>query len=284
MKHILNVAILLLTVALASCGAQKQVGIDTIPDKTTSISGKDIKSQTFASIEQCNTNWQDVKIPIKLKLKSPKDLSISGTLTMTRNRTIHISLRMLGFEVGALTLTEDSIVAYEKLNKHYLSESLTQMLSGFPATVGNLQALLLGKLFMPGNDKAALSAGKNTKIDVLKDGREAYILTPDIDINGLTCQFTVIPGNSPTLQSFSGTANSKPFRCDYSDFLTDNAAGKCATVLKLNVSAGENQIDGSIELNLKKAKWDTGETLSTKLPKGYQRISGSSLVKMLKQL
>lgn len=284
MKYIHIFAALLLFATLTSCGAQKQVATDTVPSKTVGTSAKNVSTKNFASLEQCNVEWQDVKIPIKLKLKSPKEISVSGNLTMTRNHTINISLRMLGFEVGALTLTEDSIIAYEKLNKRYVSESLTKLLAGFPATVGNVQALLLGKLFMPGSDKAALSAGSNAKVEVKKEGQEEYLLSPNINIKGLTCAFEVTPGNSPTLKSFTGTASTRPFSCDYSGFFNDNVGGKCATVLTLKALAGGTDIDATIELNLKKAKWNTGEKPTVKIPKGYQRIPAASLVKMLKQL
>lgn len=284
MRYIHFCAMMLLAVTLTACGAQKQVAADTVSNNSKQVGVQNSSENYLDALEQCNAKWQDVKIPIKLKLKSPKDISVSGYLTMSRDKSINISLRMLGFEVGALTLTEDSIIAYEKLNKRYVSEPLTQLLAGFPATVGNVQALLLGKLFMPGSDTAALTAGKNAKIEVKNNGKQTYVLYPQINIKGLTCSFEVLTGSSPTLQSFSGTAGTKPFSCDYSDFLNDNVAGKCATLLTLKATAGDTSIDATIEVNLKKAKWNTGEQPSTKIPKGYQRIPAASLVKMLKQL
>ncbi len=238
----------------------------------------------FATLQQCNTDWQSVKIPIKLKLKSPKEISISGTLTMTRNSAIQISLRMLGFEVGALTVTSDSIVAYEKLNKRYVSESLTRLLAGFPATVGNVQALLLGKLFAPGEDATPLADGVNASFVAPATDKDDWQLMPDMSVRGLTCSFDVKAGDRPILLSFNGTAGSKPFSVRYSDVVNDTYGGQCATVIDLEAKTAESTISGQIEMNLKKAKWNTGEKISLKIPKGYRPINGESLIKMLNNL
>ena len=284
MKLIFTHTILVLAAMLfMSCGAKKQAVIDSAANTTVATTSNVKVNKDFATLEAVNADWQDVKIPIKVKLKSPKDLSISGTMTMTRNNAVNISLRMLGFEVGAVTLTQDSIIAYEKLNKRYICESLTRLLAGFPATVGNLQALLLGKLFVPGNDNSALT-GNNATIDVNDEGAQLFILTPNITLPNIDCRFEVNATPQPELLTFEGMVNGKPFSCTYSDFYTGSKGGRCAGTLNLSATASETAVNATIELNFKKAKWNTGENVSTKIPKGYQRISGATLIKMLKTL
>ncbi|WP_303041674.1 DUF4292 domain-containing protein, partial [Duncaniella muris] len=109
------------------------------------------------SLSDSYGTWSDVKIPLTLRLKSPKKISIGGTLTMQRDRSVHLSLRFLGMEVASLMVTQDSIFALYKLERLYFAESISDLLGGFPATVGNVQDLLLGRAFILGDTPLAPS-------------------------------------------------------------------------------------------------------------------------------
>ena len=70
---------------------------------------------------------------------------------MQRDRSVHLSLRFLGMEVASLMVTRDSIFALYKLERLYFAESISDLLGGFPATVGNVRDLLLGRAFILGD-------------------------------------------------------------------------------------------------------------------------------------
>lgn len=74
-------------------------------------------------------------------------MSISGRVTMIRDRSIYMSLRMIGMEVATVYVNTDSIFATEKLHKQMLASDFDKTLGG-KLSVGELQGLLLGE---PGN-------------------------------------------------------------------------------------------------------------------------------------
>lgn len=68
---------------------------------------------------------------------------------MERNKSLSITLRFLGMEVGSLCVKDDSITVIDRFNKAYFKSDVMSLLDGFPATTGNLQDLLLGHIFVP---------------------------------------------------------------------------------------------------------------------------------------
>ncbi len=76
---------------------------------------------------------------------------------MQRDRSVHLSLRFLGMEVASLMVTQDGIFALYKLERLYFAESISDLLGGFPTTVGNVQDLLLGRAFILGDTPGTLT-------------------------------------------------------------------------------------------------------------------------------
>ncbi len=88
--------------------------------------------------------WDDIRIPVNVNIEKPKSLRVSGTMTMVRDKSIHLSLRFFGMEVAAAYVTGDSVFAYAKMQRVYVAESIRDALGGVNATVGDVQSLLLG--------------------------------------------------------------------------------------------------------------------------------------------
>jgi hypothetical protein len=121
-------AVALLILTLSSCHATKSA---------------ETKSGGDTAVAEQTSKWSDVYIPVKVELTEPSRMSISGRATMVRDRSVYLSLRMLGMEVATVYIDADSIFATEKLHKQMLAV-------GYEATVGNrltigqLQDVLLG--------------------------------------------------------------------------------------------------------------------------------------------
>lgn len=87
--------------------------------------------------------WTDLYVPVKLELTEPARMSISGRATIVRDRSIYLSLRMIGMEVATVYVDADSIFATEKVHRQMIAVGFDATL-GRKLTVGELQDLLLG--------------------------------------------------------------------------------------------------------------------------------------------
>ena len=74
--------------------------------------------------------WEYVKIPVTVRLRQPKEMSIGGTAWMRRDSSIVISLKYMGFEVGSMSLTNDSVTVIDKMHKSFMAERLDKFLGG----------------------------------------------------------------------------------------------------------------------------------------------------------
>ncbi|WP_289760986.1 DUF4292 domain-containing protein [Duncaniella muris] len=221
--------------------------------------------------------WSDVKIPLTLRLKSPKKISIGGTLTMQRDRSVHLSLRFLGMEVASLMVTQDSIFALYKLERLYFAESISDLLGGFPATVGNVQDLLLGRAFILGDTPLAPSRC------TLAGTPQNWTITPSGSPSGMSYAFTL---STPTgnLESLTVTpATRKPLTAEYTDFATGPVGPFAATTL-LTAAGGKTTLSAQLELNARRAEWNTGATKNWSTPKGYTRIKAADILKIVTKM
>ncbi len=221
--------------------------------------------------------WSDVKIPLTLRLKSPKKISIGGTLTMQRGRSAHLSLRFLGMEVASLMVTQDSIFALYKLERLYFAESISDLLGGFPATVDNVQNLLLGRAFILGDTPLAPSRC------TLAGNSENWTITPSGTPSGMSYTFTLSTpaGNLESLTVTPG--NRKPLTAEYTDFATGPFGPFAATTL-LTAVGSKTTLSAQLELNARRAEWNTGAAKNWSTPKGYTRIKAADILKIVTKM
>ncbi|MDE7407820.1 MAG: DUF4292 domain-containing protein [Muribaculaceae bacterium] len=90
-------------------------------------------------------HWTTFSAPVKLKLETPKRMSISGRCSMEYGKSISLSVRMLGMEVATIYVTPDSVfAATTKFQKYYMKESLSSVLDDNYVPFEGLQDLLAG--------------------------------------------------------------------------------------------------------------------------------------------
>lgn len=231
-------------------------------------------TELFNSLEGSYTQWENVKIPVTLNLNSPKSLSIGGTLTMERERSVHISFRFFGMEVASLMVTQDSVFAAYKLDRIYFAESIRDLMGGFPATVGNLQDLILGRPFVLGESAPSLSRC------TLNGNGTNWTITPDFAPMGMGYDFTVSTPTGNVEQLTVSLPSRNPIIADYSDFATA-ATGPMAGSTAISTRTSSAKFEGEIILNPKKAEWDSGSAKSWSIPKGYTRVRAEEILKKL---
>lgn len=239
-RHIIILLLTLLTLAGTACRSTKNSagGTDTGRSQGTNVTA----TVTADSPRQ----WRDVYMPVKVSLKSPMSMSLSGRATMVRDSLINISLRFMGFvEVAEINITADSVVMLDKHNDYMFAEPLQAVMGSHNITVGQMQDIILG-CAVPGS----------------------------------------VPGadRSENQLAFGNPGSDKPLTVTYSDF-ADTPAGQLAQLITVQAPVKSTDVTATIDWNLKSAKWNSGRKTRFITPsKGYKRITMSNAMRMLKSM
>lgn len=228
--------------------------------------------------------WTDFSAPVKITLRQPRSLNVSGRLTMVRDREIQISLRVFGMEVGGLYADTDSIYVFEKLNRSMMAASMARLTEATGLTLGDLQELLLGRCCYPGRGTLDASASKLFNISADPDG--IYIIEPRQKRAGGDWAYSavVVDGIRPemVLGAVAVTVGQAEGACSYASPLL-TPAGPASPKAEILASLSGKKLEAAMDINLLKADWNTGRTPSGRIPQGYDRISLEALTKMLKR-
>lgn len=88
--------------------------------------------------------WHTLEVPVKVVIDKPMDLSLSGRMTLVRDSSVYLSMRMLGMEVAFATANADSVILCDRYHKMYIAEPLRALLPAKYAAIGELQRILTG--------------------------------------------------------------------------------------------------------------------------------------------
>lgn len=180
-----------------------EVYVDSIPVLSDSIDVLtpvhiDLPEDTLAITMPEFFPWQTVNLQGKLKMKG---LPFSPTIKifMQKDSLIDISIRapFVG-EAGRIEITPDSILAYNKMNKTYVSESIQGVRNFYPGGINDLQNLLLGRFFLPGIDVNAVDLSDFVEI-YYEDNQYNVIPKGEAEIEGLKYGFVVDDSFNPLM-------------------------------------------------------------------------------------
>ena len=250
--------------AMSSCRSSKTVTTTPAPSTNTThnIHHTDtaaILASHLSDVASSYKSWNDVEMPIELELISPRNLSISGRATMVKDKSIYISIRVLGFEAANIYINNDSIHA--------------KLLKGYAVTVGDLQDLLLGRAFVLG--KGTIKNSDDVDLDL---SSSTWTATPKCDIKGVEYKYTFSTNDNALKLLTVLIQGASPVLCDYSDNI-DSEAGMIAQMLVISANVKKQQLKASIKWNADNAKWNSGATPKWKAPKGYNRVDVEALLK-----
>ena len=251
------------------------------------ISDEKVTSQAQAStlLQQVVSGygrWERVRVPMTVRISSPKSISVSGTAVLERDKSVTLSLKFFGMEIGVLQLTGDSVVVLDKHSKAYIAERIDTFLGGFPATVANVQDLLLGRLFQLGDADVSVMKKTAWDYDVFPDGN-GWSCTPLPPADGIAYGFAFNPPSALTALVVSSGGHN-PVNCIYgAPFATP--FGPMAESVGVEVRSAKTDIAVALEWNLSKARWnDDVELRDITIPSGYRRITAAEIMKKLKTL
>lgn len=290
MKHyasILTACIIL--ILMGSCHSSRKAAtedvtvVNIVPIKSSPDFYKFICSKIIAN----QGNWEYLKIPVTMKLSKPKDMSINGTAWMQRDSSIAISLRYMGFEVGSLSLTADSITVIDKMHKSYMTESLDKFLDGMNFDLSNLQNILLGLPFQLGQKSISESDLMRADIDTDDDSGEIIMIPADQPESG-AYGFSFLPWgslNGIVVQSGQHEPVTISYNIVSQKGNIETPAGDMARDVNVTAMAGKIPIDATIVWNFDKAKWNDPSQHRTVRPgKNYKRLDSSQIPRILKNI
>ena len=117
----ITLGVVLMMIA-TGCKSSKSTTTATYPIHIQQGDSANVLVSNFNQVITDYKDWNDVVVPIKLSLIEPKQLSVGGRVTMQKDQSIYISIRVLGFEAANVYVNNDSIYASYKLDKIYIAE------------------------------------------------------------------------------------------------------------------------------------------------------------------
>ena len=185
--------LLLTLLLLAACGTTKQAVDDTtFPQKVAATALTQEYLTAHLNLEANGDGEQ---------------LSCSGTLRMKRNDVIQLQLAFMGFAVGTLEFTPDSVLLIDKLNSQYVRATYRQIdfLRRANVDFHVLQALFWHELFVPGEPDILSQLQRFTIADDDKNKVLTLSDSPLLDYqftaasrNGLIERVTITPQATAT--------------------------------------------------------------------------------------
>lgn len=200
---------------------------------------------------QSTEQWQRARVPISIRLEKPQRFSISGNATMVRDSSIVISMRMLGMEVGLVSLTPDSLIIIDKYHKAALAESVASLLRNAGIGFATAQDLLTGRST---SEVRRLSSRKNV---------------------------TIAANDSTLTQAVLTIGDATTLTADYSAVVA-TPHGPFSDNVRLTADHGDKQFAAEIRWDFAKARWDDEvEPRHITVPSSYRTINTASLLRLL---
>ena len=201
-------------------------------------------------------SWRTLQTGGSIAVGGAKSLSSSMSMKMERGKSIYISVRPMGImEVAKMVIKGDTLIVVDKIHKRYLCENVSLLTNGIPADVSTVQDIFLGRAFMLGKGtySNALASGFTLKMN-----GEKMVLAPEQQEDDFDYEFVF----------------DKAYK-----ILKTTVAGNVPHALK--VSTVISGARATLSLEFKDLKWNESVNIDTSLPKNYERMKGSSLLRML---
>lgn len=268
------VAVAAMVLLMASCRSSQSAvssytgsGGSSVPELPQSSPA----AQLFAANA---VEWDDLKLPVSVSVTEPTKLSVSGTLTMVRDKSVDLSLRMLGFEVAAMHIEGDSVTAMVKVNKVYLRESISKMFGGLGVSVADVQNAILGKPFLP--EAIGVKAE-----ELVVTENSPWVFVSALEPSGKAELVFKFAAADSGLESTTLTASGKQMSLTYGNKIGSGAESMPGLITVSGTTSGK-KLAATLTLNYNKAELNTGATTKPlSIPSGYRQIQASSLLKSL---
>lgn len=269
------VAAIISVAALTGCRTSRSAAISGGGDATAMT-----LTERARDVAAANLPWTQLNLPVKIAVKSPQKISLSGRIYMRRDRDIYITLRVLGMEVANMYVNSDSVYAADKLHKYYIAEPIKDIFAGASLSIGDIQDALLGRPFI--NNRGTLTDKMLGQVTLTDSPDNQWIMTPRSKINGkIEYQFN-FSKETNALMSLVFKSGAKLYGCTYSS--PTEIDGSCFMEhIAIATKVGKTAIDATITFDFNKVKWEVPSNARWRNPSGYKRITPASLAKSLQE-
>lgn len=251
-----------------SCGTKKTVGTESaVQERYTPAQLLTVLSDTMS--------WQKLRVPVTLVVESPKRITVSGAVTMVHDRSVQISVTFFGMEVGSFYMSTDSVLVIDRMNKRYAHEALATVFGEIPITVGDVQRLLLGRVF---------------RLDGVKTWSAA-----DLEGSAAEGGYTLVPGRQSALMEYGFFVDTdalvRSFVLKYGDYemrscrysgYTETVRGAYPSNLQIQIPLKVRSVSAQINYKWDKVRWDVNVNSKRPSPSSsYEKISATEILKLL---
>lgn len=264
----------ILLIGLAGCRSSKSIVDQSMLDYSSLT-----LSERLQEVAAANCPWTQLNLPLKVSLKSPEKMSLSGRIYMRHNHDIYISLRVLGIEVANMYVNTDSIYVADKAHKYYLAEPIDKIFAGASLSIGDIQDALLGRAFI--NNRGTLTADMLNQVTVADGENNSWDISPQSKINGSISYSFRLSDNDNSMQSFTVDTGSNQYSCSYSDPTTIDGS-RFMQRMSISTKVGKTEIDATLALDFNNVKWEVPESARWRTPKNYRRINPRALSQAFK--
>lgn len=173
MKHCKTLLLILLFIAAVPFGSAVAKDNANNPQPAESY----LKKVAVEGITRNYTDWETAELSGKLRVPG-LPLTPTMRIFMVNDELIRISLRapLIG-EAGRVEIDRDSILLVNKMKRTYCKESISDLLKSYPAGIGDIQALLLGRIVLPTH--GVLSEKNAGDVDFYPVDNGGWMLIPD---------------------------------------------------------------------------------------------------------
>ena len=269
MKHLHKLFVItIISLIVTACGSSRQAQGTRQQAEAARAAANMRMSESYAALTGPYKEWQTLEVPVKVSIASPMKFSCSARMQMIRGRWLGISVRMLGFEVAYLTADNDSVHAYVKVQKRYVSESISRLFASSGYNLSNVQDLLLGRLFVPGGATATTADAAEFNMQQTED---LLLLFPSDTIMAANLGFASSLASNRLITT-TCTAGAHQGALIYTPATAATPAGPLAQTVQLSANLG-GTLDALLEYDLAAAKWNKTVTPRVwKVPAGARRV------------
>jgi len=264
-------------ISLAACSTQRKA----IPGTEAGTPGyptAKVEAPKISELSNTYKDWTTFYAPFSIRISHPVSFSFSGRATMVKDKTVNMSLRVLGMEVGVIYIDADSAIVVDKFHKYYVSLPISSVTARTSITLSDIQSIMLGQAIYPG--KGSLS--KINDVESLFSSAEQgdnLILTPRRSPKGVTWYLTLDPG--PVLRQIAVEPDGlKPFNATFRDIVS-SMAGPVASEISITGTLGKKELNAEMEWTMNRAEWNTGREASKPSTKGYKRLEAADFIKAM---
>ncbi|MDD6890128.1 MAG: DUF4292 domain-containing protein [Bacteroidales bacterium] len=289
-----TVIVIFIAMAMSGCRSSKTVA-DADSLDTTDMT----LSERARIVASANQPWTQLNMPVKVSVRSPQKLSLSGRIYMRRDRDIYITLRVLGMEVANMYVNSDSVYAADKVHKYYIAEPIKSVFSGASLTIGDIQDALLGRPFINNQgtitadllDMVTLSDMRQAGCDHGTSGSRAddagaiadancWVMAPRTKINGKIAYQFIFDKADNNLSALTFDTGRTTYGCTYTAPV-DIDGSRFMQSIAIATKVGTTAIDASLTFDIGKAKSEVPANARWRQPSGYKRINPRALARAL---